>query len=130
MFFSVLYSNGFWLEAPLALRLARLLGLFLKHYNACATICFQRKLNRYVLLPKIHFLHHHQVRLRTEAETGWAQSPLAESVQMQEDYVGKPSRTSRRVNVRRVHDRVVVRTLVSTHHALQASDTDRRGVLL
>ncbi|CAL1169025.1 unnamed protein product [Cladocopium goreaui] len=59
---------------------------------------------------------------------GWALSPLGESVQMEEDFIGRPSRMSRRVNPKRIHYRVCQRTLISAMIALKQSDKDDRGL--
>lgn len=47
---------------------------------------------------------------------------------MQEDFVGKPARVSRRVSVKLVHLRVLQRSLIHYLEALKVSDQDQRGM--
>ena len=76
------------------------------------------------------FLHHESLWLiHAPAEAEWLRNPLSNSVQLQEDYVGKPSRLSRRVAVPQVHKRVMDRSLISSYQAILASDADERGLV-
>ncbi|CAL1161150.1 unnamed protein product [Cladocopium goreaui] len=45
-----------------------------------------------------------------------------------EDFIGRPSRVSRRVDIRRVHRNVMLRCLILSEQALQKSDDDDRGM--
>ena len=84
-------------------------------------------MNRFTLIPKIHMLHHQCVRLQQEcAKSLYCCNPLAESVQMQEDFIGRPSRLSRRVGIKLVHLRSIQRSLIAQEFALKASDEDDR----
>ena len=115
-FFSELYASGYWIRSRKAFKLARLVEVFLVSYQRAAWLCANAGLNRFQLVPKLHMLSHVGKRLEDEAASAtWCRNPLCESVQMQEDFVGKPSRVSRRVNARTVHERVISRTLVATH---------------
>lgn len=81
------------------------------------------------MVPKAHCLHHIPVELLAQANrTKWVTNPLAGSCQVQEDFVGKPSRVSRRVAVRRVHERVLQRGLLSYSVALEKAQEDMRGM--
>jgi hypothetical protein len=76
--------------------------------------------NRFTMIPKLHYLCHQALRLISESKTGaWSINPVAESVQMQEDFIGRPCRLSRRVNPRACHRRVIDRSLLATTFALQ-----------
>ena len=129
-----LYQEGFFIRAYKAERIAKLWLLFLQKYALAARICYCRGLRRFALVPKHHYLHHGCIRLLREAQKalrdsdGWALSPLGESVQMEEDFIGRPSRMSRRVNPKRIHYRVCQRTLISAMIALKQSDKDPRGL--
>lgn len=129
-----LYQEGFFIRAYKAERIAKLWLLFLQKYALAAHICYSRGLRRFALVPKHHYLHHGCIRLLREAQRalrdsgGWALSPLGESVQMEEDFIGRPSRMSRRVNPKRIHYRVCQRTLISAMIALKQSDKDDRGL--
>ena len=81
-------------------------------------------------MPKLHFIHHESLKLiRCPENARWCINPMATSDQMQEDFVGKPSRLSRRVSVQQIHLRVVQRCLISSFIAMQASDRDERGLI-
>ena len=129
-----LYQEGFYIRAFKAERIAKLWLLYLQKYTLAAHICYSRGLRRFALVPKHHYLHHGCIRLLREAQKalrdsdGWAISPLGESVQMEEDFIGRPSRMSRRVNPKRIHYRVCQRTLISAMIALKQSDKDDRGL--
>ena len=63
-------------------------------------------------------------------DTAWVINPLSTSVQVQEDFIGRPSRVSRRVDARTVHQRVLDRSLICVQQALEESDRDARGIVL
>lgn len=132
--FSALYHEGFFIRWPRAKKVAKLWLLFLQKYTLASRIVYNRGLNRYAIIPKIHMLHHGALRLFREAQraeednTTWALNPLGESVQVQEDWIGRPSRLSRRVSPRQVHYRVCQRTLISAMDFLKKADRDARGL--
>ena len=84
-------------------------------------------MNRYAFVPKVHMLHHSAWQLHQEAcKAPWATNPLGTSVQIQEDFIGRPARLSRRVAMRSIHVRVLQRTLISAEFALRDADRDQR----
>ena len=124
-----LYKGGFWIRAEAALVVAKLLMRFLQAYTACAKLCLEQGLQRFGLMPKLHFLHHLAFNLKAEAERApWAISPLAYSVQMEEDFIGRPCRLSRRVDARSIHRRLLERSLLNTQQALEEASMDHRGL--
>ena len=126
-FLSALYREGFWVRRDQGRRLASLIFLFLKCYQLAAAECQRLGKNRFGFTPKIHMLHHSAMRMQHEAEQAqWITNPLSESVQIQEDYIGRPSRLSRRVGMRLLHLRVLQRTLISAEGALRQADRDTR----
>ena len=124
-----MYSAGFWIRKNQGVRLGEWLLSFLQSYGQCARLCFDAGLNRFSLMPKLHFLHHESLWLIHAPDAEWVRNPLSNSVQMQEDYVGRPSRLSRRVAVPQVHRRVMDRSLISSYQAILASDKDERGLV-
>ena len=131
---STLYHEGWFIRRDRAAKIGQLWLLFLQKYARLANLTYRRGLSRFPLVPKIHMLHHGALRLLREAEmaerngTLWACNPLSESVQMQEDFIGRPSRMSRRVNPKQIHARVCQRSLISTLQSLKAADKDQRGL--
>ena len=126
-FLSAIYREGFWIPCDRAKSQARLFYIFLRSFQYAAAECKNRNMNRYAYVPKVHMLHHAAVRLHYEASNfDWAQNPLGTSVQIQEDFIGRPSRLSRRVSIQSIHMRVLQRSLISASDALRASDEDTR----
>eukprot|EP00435_Cladocopium_sp_Y103_P021549 s169_g5.t1 len=124
-----MYHFGYWLPSAHGMQLSRWLQAFLKAYGLNAKLCLHDALARFAMVPKVHFLAHAGWRLRWEAERSpWCVNPIAESNQLQEDFIGKPSRISRRVDIRQIHLRCVERSLICCKEALEASDMDNRGL--
>jgi hypothetical protein len=90
---------------------------FLQVYTSLASEMFSSgRWYLYPLFPKIHAVHHvwHQVREDTLLY-GFSMNPLTASCQQDEDVVGRVSRVSRRVNVRRVMRRTLERHLMASY---------------
>ena len=116
---SVLYSEGYWIVDKQAMRLGKLLRKFLRKYQFCAWHTLQLKLNRFMLVPKAHMLSHCAEELIAQAaKAKWVQNPLATSNQVQEDFIGRPSRLSRRVHAGLIHTRVMERSLLASFQNL------------
>ena len=131
---STLYGEGFFIHWTKAEKIGKLWLLFLQKYALCARLVYRLGRSRFALVPKLHMLHHGCMRLLREAEqakkngTRWTVNPLGESVQQQEDFIGKPSRLSRRVSAKQIHARVCKRSLISTMQCLKEADEDKRGL--
>ena len=124
-----MYRFGFWVPSAQGLQLARWIQAFLKSYGLNAKLCLDAGLSRFAMVPKVHFIAHASWRLRWEAERSpWCINPMGESVQLQEDFIGKPCRISRRVDIRQIHLRCIERSLICCKEALEASDMDNRGL--
>ncbi|CAE7226882.1 unnamed protein product, partial [Symbiodinium sp. CCMP2456] len=94
-----LYRCGVWMPAAQGKKVATWGLQFLQAYGQLATLAFRRGQRRFCLIPKLHFVHHiMQELLCQSASSSWALNPLTFSVQMQEDFIGRPSRISRRVS--------------------------------
>ena len=133
---SAMYHEGFFIRWPRALKISKLWLLFLQKYSQAVSIVYRRGLNRFAIIPKLHMLHHGALKLLRESQraqedgTTWTINPLSESVQMQEDWIGRPSRLSRRVAPRRVHFRVCQRSLISVMQFLKKLIKISGGCLL
>ena len=102
-----------------ALKLGNLLTKFLVLYGRMASISHSLGLSRFQHVPKGHMLDHTAFSMTSQAATSaWVENPLATSNQMQEDYIGRPSRLSRRVHVARLHTRVMQRSLLASAQAM------------
>ena len=114
-----LYHNGAFLRANDAVTFGRQGIRFLRLYASMARICQSRGLKRYPLVPKCHYFNHQCLDLLSQGLSGHAAlNPLIFSNQLQEDFIGKPSRISRRVNPRSAPLRVLQRTLLAIKSCL------------
>lgn len=131
---SALYHEGLFIRWPRAMKIAKLWLLFLQKYTQATRIVFARGRNRFAVVPKLHMLHHGALALLRQSQraeednTVWTLNPLGESVQMEEDWIGRPSRLSRRVAPRKLHYRVRQRMLISAMDFLKKADLDQRGM--
>ena len=120
--FEELYASDLWLQASDARRIAEKGLRFLWLYMKLAAECFQRGQALFAFMPKSHVVHHIFDDLN---QASMAQSkvinPMAFGVQVDEDFVGKMSRLSRRVSPIQVIQRVLERSLwASRKHWVKA----------
>lgn len=114
-----LYREGVFIKSTKAHDIACQGLTFLKEYGALARLCFDKGQKRFPLVPKAHYLHHQFLELLTQSNRAdWALSPLIFAVQMQEDFIGKPSRLARRVSSKTTSLRVIQRTFLAVRNAL------------
>ena len=85
--------SGYWHRKPFPFRAsARCMKRLL-----CAPFEHRRAL--FLYMPNLHRLHHLQKEMQWQAtRCKWVMNPLAYACQADEDYIGKPSRLSRRVS--------------------------------
>ena len=125
---STMYSSGYWLNKNCAKSVSKQMFFFLYTYQCLAHASLAAGKNRFSMMPKLHCLSHTALQLKKQAEgADWVQNPLSFSVQMQEDFIGRPARVSRRCNIRQVHRNVLHRCLILAQVALEKSDEDHRG---
>lgn len=108
-----LYSSDLWLDKNLAQEVGQKGLRHLALYQQMAATCFHAKTALYVLMPKSHVCNHLFLEL-AECQTEYILNPLAHSVQVDEDMVGRCSRVSRRVSPLQVVKRVLERCLRAT----------------
>ena len=122
--FRILYRSGFWLTAREASDAGRMGMAFLRSYALLADATLKAQRNRYPLVPKLHYCHHAWRSLVISAEVNrwpWIPNPLGTSVQLDEDFIGRVARWSRRVGEQLVMKRTVQRYLVAAHLTLSES---------
>ena len=117
--FSVLYRAGAFLTQEETVFVSDQGMGFLICYNDMAAAMFgEGKQFLFPLYPKLHIFHHIILRtLMDGRDHGVAESPMLWACQIDEDTVGRSSRLSRRVNIRRVSERTLQRYLVAAHAA-------------
>lgn len=124
-----MYRSGFWIRSSHAVRLSKLLYRFLALYVACADYTLAQRKRRFAIVPKLHMLTHCAYDLEDQARRSeWCINPLSCTNQVQEDYIGRPSRISRRVSIRSLHTSLVMRSLIVYQESLRAADADLRGM--
>ena len=119
--FSLLYRAGAFLSRDeCAFVAAQGLG-FLKTYQKMAVLMFQAsKQWCFPLYPKLHIFHHICIEVqRAGIMVGVGCNPTMWGCQMDEDCIGKASRLSRRVNIRRVAFRALDRYLIAAYSAFR-----------
>lgn len=116
-FLRSLYMADVWMQPPAA-RAAAEHGLrFLRRYGALAKLAFDSGRTLWVVQPKLHAHHHISLYLPLGSERGPVLNPMCFSTQASEDFIGRPSRLSRRVTAARLcSDRVIDRYLRSCFH--------------
>ena len=111
-FFRILYGSEAWLTPDVAMLCGELVLRFLRRYADLAADAHRNGQAFWALYPKMHILQHTGVTLLKFAkECSWIPNPLLFSVQCDEDYVGRPSRLSRRVSAKLCVQRVIERHL-------------------
>ena len=113
-----LYHHGAFIPSARALDIGNDGLQFLRLYGDLAKIAFARKVKRFPLFPKFHYLNHQFLEVTLGKPLKHVINPLLWSVQMQEDFIGKPSRLARRVSPRKAPQRVLQRTLLAIRSAL------------
>ena len=98
--FQTLFSAGAWLDGKQACLVGEQGLLMLRCYRTLARMSLEMKEPRYPIHPKFHMLFHQFDFLLAPLENGvqWIESPLCDSCQIDESFVGCISRYSRRVS--------------------------------
>lgn len=126
---SLLYNSGFWLSSSKARFAGDCLYTFLGHYAICANITMGQNKKRFSMLPKHHMVSHDAFELKDgSTRLEWIPNPIARTNQLQEDFIGRPSRISRRVSTRSLHRSVLLRSLIIYQESLILAAADDRGM--
>lgn len=113
-----LYSSDVWIPVAEAKAIAMKGLKFLDGYHALAVMCYQRNMAMFPFMPKIHILDHIFTELYETAcrrDLSFAANPLITAVQIDEDYIGKACRVSRRTGAAQVITRVLQRLLQASY---------------
>ena len=109
-----LYSHELWLPREVAWKIGDSFLTYLKLYGRGASLAHQNGQALFLLLPNKHRLHHIAWDLRS-AQSDYVLNPLSVATQPEEDFIGYPSRLSRRVSQRKVIQRTLQRSLIAAH---------------
>lgn len=121
MFLSKLYKEGVWIPERKALEISRHGFDFLKFNGRVAYQAFREKRPLFPFMPNLHRVHEICFLLKDQAAVGYAANPLIWSTQMEEDFIGKPSRVSRRVSPRLAVTRTLQRSLMNAYSHFRAA---------
>lgn len=114
-----LYREGLFIRSADAESIGKQGLRFLSLYAELAQMAFDRRLKRFPLVPKLHYLHHQFLELVLDARKAeWCLNPIMTGVQLEEDFIGKPSRLARRVSSRTTALRVLQRSFLAVRNAL------------
>ena len=113
---TTLYQQDLFLE-PIQSELIGNLGLrFLRKFALLSKSCDNVGKRLWCIIPKLHVQHHLFLTLLLQSQQNkLALNPLAVATQQDEDYVGRPSRLSRRVDPRQAPARVLKRLLKASY---------------
>ncbi|CAE7402859.1 unnamed protein product [Symbiodinium sp. CCMP2592] len=116
-FLSGLYESDVFLDRHTATTLGHYGLRFLRRYSWCATEAVRQRRCLFNLLPKLHCVHHIclQDLIEPAQRHDYIINPLVYSVQLAEDYIGRNSRTSRRLHPATVTKRVAERHLQAAY---------------
>lgn len=112
-FFSALYEEDVWIAGETAMYLGDAGLQFLRIYDHLAKISYNQGRSLYPFMPKHHLLHHiflQDLWIAGKSQR-WVINPLCWGTQQAEDFIGKASRTSRRVHPSKVCERTILRYL-------------------
>ncbi|CAE7844866.1 unnamed protein product, partial [Symbiodinium necroappetens] len=115
IFMRTLYRSGLWLSQERCRTAAEAGAAFLKAYIETSSRAFDQQKTRFKLTPKYHGLIHIVDNLITgyNADRRWTLSPLSESTQMDEDFIGRVSSTTTKVSSRKMHRQTLSRYLTN-----------------
>ena len=109
--FSILYRGGLWLTKSEALEAGTLGRRWLFLYAELAEIALKAGKLRFPLVVKHHLMDHHIRSMLEGSNHDWSWNCLADSVQLDEDFIGHASRIARRVSPVSQAERVLQRYL-------------------
>lgn len=112
----LLFSFELWVPANAARGIASKGLAFLRLNGRAARLAYDSQLRLFLFMPNLHRLHHIWVEVRRQSQiTEFVMSPLYASCQADEDYIGRPSRLSRRVSARATILRTLQRSLQAAY---------------
>ena len=115
-FLSGCYSYELAIPSPDAVQLAKKGMAFLKYFAKAVKLAFRASKLLFLQLPNYHRLQHICLSMMHQAQRGSAVlNPLAFATQSEEDYIGRPSRISRKVNPRTTVERTLQRSLAAAY---------------
>lgn len=121
-FLSGVYRENVWISSQRAQVLVTLGADFLRMYGEAVRVCFEQRRALFLLMPNLHRLAHIIDDLSEQSKRAtYCINPCLYSCQSDEDFVGRPSRISRRVSIMTTIERTLLRCLECSYsHYVQA----------
>ena len=111
-FFAKCYREDVWVERSRALEISQHGFAFLRLHGRCAQRAHDANRPLFIFMPNLHRLHHLFFCLHDQAQVASkCLNVMIWNCQVEEDYIGRPSRTSRRVATQQVIRRTLQRAL-------------------
>jgi hypothetical protein len=111
-----LYHEEVWIPSNTASVIADKGLLFLRKHGEAIRMAFGSSRNLFLQMPNLHRFHHIAFQLKWQSQsTDFVFNALALSSQSDEDFIGRPSRISRRVHARTVVERTLQRSLEAAY---------------
>ena len=106
--FRSLHFHGLWMERSCARRLYVEIMRLLRGYQLVGSLCLQRTFRAFLQKPKNHALAHTAYHIRQQLAAGapYIMNCEAYSCEQDEDFIGRVSRLSRKVDIRTQGKRV------------------------
>ena len=115
-FLSGLYKHNLWIPPAEGTRLASYGRRFLQLYGEAVRLSFESKRALFSLQPNLHRIDHLVSDMEDQAaKNAYCCNPLIWATQMDEDFVGRGARVSRRVSAQKVILRTLQRGLQNCH---------------
>lgn len=115
-FLTGLYERDVWITASDALLLGRLGEQFFQLYMDLASQAFRSRRALFLYMPKAHITAHIVHSMLADAgRCPFVLNPLAHAAQVDEDFIGKCSRTARRIGVGQLISRALQRGLAASY---------------
>ena len=117
----MVHSHSLWLSRPCARKLYYKIMSALRGYSLMGRISIRLKIRAFAQKPKMHALHHLAWHLKVQLQKGAALiwNPQGWGCEMNEDFVGRISRLSRRVSVRTCDKQVFERYFLKVNALLR-----------
>lgn len=115
-FLRQIYRWELWIPKDAAIAITVEGDAFLRLHGKVVQLAHSRGKLFFLLMPNYHRIHHIIWEMKCQAQRSkWIMNPLFASTQSDEDYIGRPSRISRRVSPRLTIKRTLERSLLAAY---------------
>ena len=116
LFLSKSYKEAVWVSRLKGLEICRHGFRFLRLLGHCARLSYDSGRPLFLMTPNVHRIHHLFYLIWDHAQVSeWTLNICVFCCQIEEDYIGRPSRTSRRVAPQQVIRRTLERVLAASY---------------